>query len=47
MQPITISIIILVIAFIVDIPISYGMIVASFAYLYFSGMDLSDRKSVV
>ena len=41
MQPVTIAILILVIAFIVDIPISYGMIVASFAYLYFSGMDLS------
>lgn len=41
MQPITIAIIILVVAFIVDIPISYGMIASSIAYLFFSGMDLS------
>lgn len=41
MQPITIAIIVLVVAFIVDMPIAYGMIASSFAYLLFSGMDLS------
>lgn len=41
MQPITIAILVLVVAFIVDMPIAYGMIASSFAYLLFSGMDLS------
>lgn len=41
MQPITIAILVLVAAFIIDMPISYGMIASSIAYLLFSGMDLS------